>query len=145
MQISATDSTTRFPVAGDTLSKELDGKAFLQLVAAQLQHQDPLEPMDPNTFVMQLIQLTTLEQSQSMADSINSMSLATQLGSAASLIGREVQYYLPGNMETEHGVVKEVTAEKGIVSVMINDMQVPLNKLVVVGDLTLNADSEQVD
>jgi flagellar basal-body rod modification protein FlgD len=35
---------------------------FLQLLTAQLQHQDPLNPVDPTTFTSQLVQFNMLDQ-----------------------------------------------------------------------------------
>jgi flagellar basal-body rod modification protein FlgD len=35
---------------------------FMQLLITQLQNQDPLSPMDPSTFVTQLVGVNTLDQ-----------------------------------------------------------------------------------
>ena len=39
----------------------MDGM-FMQLLITQLQNQDPLSPMDPSTFVSQLVGVTNLDQ-----------------------------------------------------------------------------------
>ncbi len=39
----------------------IDGM-FMQLLVAQLQNQDPMSPMDPSTFVNQLVGVSTLDQ-----------------------------------------------------------------------------------
>jgi flagellar basal-body rod modification protein FlgD len=41
---------------------ELTGDSFMTLLVAQLQNQDPLQPMDPTQFVDQLVQFNQLEQ-----------------------------------------------------------------------------------
>lgn len=43
-------------------SNRLTGDSFIQLLTAQLQSQDPLNPVDPTTFVTQLVQFNQLEQ-----------------------------------------------------------------------------------
>ncbi len=43
-------------------SNQLNGNSFIQLLAAQLQAQDPLNPLDPSTFVTQLVQFNQLQQ-----------------------------------------------------------------------------------
>ncbi|MGH9573444.1 MAG: flagellar hook assembly protein FlgD [Candidatus Acidiferrales bacterium] len=43
-------------------SNQLTGDSFIQLLSAQLQSQDPLNPVDPTTFVTQLVQFNQLEQ-----------------------------------------------------------------------------------
>jgi flagellar hook assembly protein FlgD len=41
---------------------QLTGNDFITLLAAQLQAQDPLNPIDPTTFVTQLVQFNQLQQ-----------------------------------------------------------------------------------
>lgn len=71
---------------------------FLKLLVAQLEHQDPLSPMDNREFVAQLAQLSALEQLQninfslSASQKVNS-SLNRSINSllAPSLIGRWIK------------------------------------------------------
>ena len=46
----------------------LDKEAFLQLLVAQMQYQDPLEPMDNTEYVSQLATFSQLEAIQNMTD-----------------------------------------------------------------------------
>lgn len=56
---SATDSTgSKSASAGANLQPN----DFITLLVAQLKSQDPFNPMDPTTFVNQLVQFNTLEQ-----------------------------------------------------------------------------------
>jgi flagellar basal-body rod modification protein FlgD len=41
---------------------DLSGNAFITLLVAQIQGQDPLNPMDPTQFVTQLVQFNQLDQ-----------------------------------------------------------------------------------
>lgn len=43
-------------------NNQLTGDSFIQLLSAQLQAQDPLNPLDPSTFVTQLVQFNQLQQ-----------------------------------------------------------------------------------
>jgi len=45
-----------------TSNSQLSSDAFLTLLVAQLRAQNPLEPLNPNEFVAQLVQFNTLEQ-----------------------------------------------------------------------------------
>jgi flagellar basal-body rod modification protein FlgD len=70
-----------------------DYQAFLKLLVAQIQNQDPLEPMDSTTFVTQLAQLTQVEQAMTTNSHLEKISKRMDLSSAFSdvaLIGREV-------------------------------------------------------
>ncbi|MBV8829427.1 MAG: hypothetical protein JO108_09410 [Acidobacteriaceae bacterium] len=48
--------------------------AFLTLLVAQLQNQDPLQPMDGTTFVTQLAQFNDVEQNLGMKQDLDAMS-----------------------------------------------------------------------
>lgn len=75
-------------------SQELGETEFLELLIAQLENQDPLEPMDNSEFVAQLAQFSNVEQLVAVNEGIDI--LATQLLSAnnvqaTSLVGKEVE------------------------------------------------------
>jgi flagellar basal-body rod modification protein FlgD len=48
-------------------------QSFLQLLVAQLQNQDPLNPQDGTQFVSQLAQMSSLEQELQMREDLDSM------------------------------------------------------------------------
>jgi len=76
-----------------TGSQDLGRDQFLQMLIAQLQHQDPLDPQDASQFTAQLAQFTSLDQLVSMRTSIEQLARAETTGqslSAAALIGRNV-------------------------------------------------------
>jgi len=82
--------------AGTGTSKKTDslGQAdFLRLMTEQLQHQDPLNPMENSEFLGQLAQFSTVQGIQGLQTSMDSFqgSLATdQMLRGASLVGRSV-------------------------------------------------------
>ena len=49
---------------------ELGQDAFLKLLVTQLQHQDPLNPLDDTEFIAQLAQFSSLEKLTEMAASL---------------------------------------------------------------------------
>lgn len=68
--------STNSPSAGSSTavsatSASTDQNMFLQLLVAQLQNQDPTQPMDSTTFVTQLAQFQQLESTNNMATSIS--------------------------------------------------------------------------
>ncbi|PYE84367.1 flagellar hook assembly protein FlgD [Pseudoroseicyclus aestuarii] len=70
-----------------------DYESFLTLLTAQIQNQNPLEPMDSTTFVSQLAQLSQVEQA--VQTNTNLEEIASQLAQAGALsgvqmLGREV-------------------------------------------------------
>lgn len=72
---------------------ELDRMAFLQLLMTQLQHQDPLEPVENTDMIAQLAQFSSLEQMTNLNSSFGALSgNIDQLNfiSASGLVGRYV-------------------------------------------------------
>ncbi len=52
-----------------------DSGVFMQLLMTQLQSQDPLSPMDTNSFVSQLVQFNTLDQISQIRELVQSMQI----------------------------------------------------------------------
>jgi flagellar basal-body rod modification protein FlgD len=88
---SVAQQTTQAGLSGKTLASNFD--TFLKLLTAQLQNQDPLEPMDSAKFTEQLVQYSSVEQGIYTNKNLETLIALQQgggLGSAVSYIGREV-------------------------------------------------------
>jgi flagellar basal-body rod modification protein FlgD len=88
---STTD--TAASAAASATAPALGQDAFLKLLMAQLQNQDPLQPTDGTEFVTQLAQFSQVEQS--VAQSTTLGNIATQLqglsnANASDLVGKTV-------------------------------------------------------
>ena len=80
--------------AAQGTTKETSKETFIKLLVAQLEHQNPLSPMDNMQFTQQLAQFTSLEQLQSMNTNLSALMQAqttTNGLQAATLIGKQVQ------------------------------------------------------
>ncbi len=95
----------------------LDKQAFLQLLVAQLQYQDPLQPMDNTEYVSQLATFSELEQMQNMAKT-------TELSRATALVGQTVT--VNSTNETT-GAVTEVTGEVEYVYQSGSNVKISIN------------------
>ena len=73
---------------------ELGQDAFLTLFTAQLQNQNPLDPMDNEAFVSQLAEFSSLEGIKGMQGSLDNMvngMRQEQMVAGANLVGKKVQ------------------------------------------------------
>ena len=84
---AGTSTTTAVSGAGTTASSTgsnlstITNTEFLQILIAQLQNQDPLNPTDPDQFVTELAEMTQVQSLQSMQTSLSD--LATSLGTGS--------------------------------------------------------------
>ena len=78
---------------------------FLKLFVAQLQHQDPMNPMQDSDFMGQMASFSTLEQ-------VSNLASENAKTNAIGLIGRTVTY--KGKDGAEHtGAVEKVSTKDG--------------------------------
>jgi len=107
---------------------------YMTLLVAQLQNQNPLEPMDNDQMAMQLAQYSQLQQLESMNSNFASVLESTQMDYASSLLGKTVSYYTTdtdGSVVSQEGTVEEVgTDSDGNVILNVNDLAVGLGDIV---------------
>jgi flagellar basal-body rod modification protein FlgD len=89
----------------------LSKDGFLKLFVAQLQHQDPMSPMDTSDSVAQMASFSMVEQITNMAGSNSKIEQALTTSSAVGLIGRTVSY-TDADKTTKSGVVEGVSTDK---------------------------------
>jgi flagellar basal-body rod modification protein FlgD len=75
---SSTASTTAAINATDSLGNE---NTFLQLLVAQIQNQDPTQPVDSSTFLTQLAEFSQLEQLIGIRQDVGQLDPTTPTGS----------------------------------------------------------------
>ena len=104
MSISAATSTpdvivSSTPAASSASSSTVSADTFLKLLVAQMQNQDPLNPMDNAEVTSQMAQINTVTGINTLNTTVQSLSSQfTQMQAlqAASLVGQSV--IVPGNM-----------------------------------------------
>ena len=89
-----------------------DSDSFLLLLVAQLRGQDPLEPMDNQDFVTQLVQFSSLQNMVELKSVVWALVEAQRHSYAVSLLGCEVEYMdEAGNLQ--QGEVAQVNLSVG--------------------------------
>ena len=90
----ATPSIPRWPAV--RLSLTSDYNTFLQLLTTQLKNQDPLSPMDTNTFTQQLVAMNGVQQQLQTNSLLQTLvNQSSGAGPAVNLIGKQVQATSP--------------------------------------------------
>jgi flagellar basal-body rod modification protein FlgD len=89
-------------------SNELGQSAFLELMIAQLNNQDPLSPQDNTAFVAQLAQFSSVEGLERLNNNFQSFTntfMSNQALQASSLVGRSVTVNAESSRLLAGGVV----------------------------------------
>ena len=110
--INATGSPSPATQAVSGKNAELGKDQFLKLFVAQLQHQDPMNPMQDQDFMGQMASFSTLEQVTNLASANEAMAANLQLSQSVGLIGRTVTWN--DEADVPHtGVVEKVSQKDG--------------------------------
>lgn len=117
-QSSANSSTN---VTGTSL----DSNQFMQILMAQLTHQNPLEPMDSNEMMSQFSQLNSLQELRDIHSAMDKVSASNQTNYLASLIGKTVKVNRPDGKFLE-GVVDGVLVDGDTPQILIGSETVDL-------------------
>jgi flagellar basal-body rod modification protein FlgD len=100
-----TTNSTNSTVSSGQINLTSDYNTFLQLLTTQLKNQDPLSPMDTNSFTQQLVQMNGVQQQLQtnalLQTLVNSNSGA---GPAVNLIGKSIQAASPTATMSNGGI-----------------------------------------
>lgn len=130
--------STTSGAAGATTSKaagnkgaSLDYDAFLKLLIAQMQNQDPLEPMKSSDYVAQLATFSQVEKSVEMNTRLSEVLSAVQMQQASSIVGQT----LTSADGTVSGVVQSSKIVNGtVVGILADGQEITVTEGVVVGN-----------
>lgn len=104
-----TQSTNQNPTGHDAF-RDLDLNSFLSMMIAELQNQDPLNPMDNAQLLQQVSQIREIESNLRLVSTLESLVRSQSLASGANLIGRVVKG-LDADGKEAIGIVERVSAD----------------------------------
>lgn len=108
----------------------------MQLLVAQLQNQDPMQPQDTSEMVAQLAQFSSLEQMTNLSQTdsqvlsaVQSLATLTSMAFAHQLIGTTVSVD-DGSGNSVSGQVSAITMNNGSAEIVIDGTSYPLSQVV---------------
>jgi flagellar basal-body rod modification protein FlgD len=105
---------------------------FLKLMVAQLQHQDPSNPMDDKAFMGQMAQFATLEQVTNVAEGLDRLSFSGQVSQSVALIGHTIGFVRTDGTAGS-GVAESITVHDGQILIKVGSEEVSPGDVVSVG------------
>ncbi len=128
-------STVKPPTVADPASvaarvpqKSLGQQDFLKLITVQLTKQDPMKPMEDTSFIAQMAQFTSLEQTNSLVKEFGLMRSSADFSSASALLGRQVTLETKADGAVT-GTVDAVDARDGTPKLFVGGKLFPLSTL----------------
>ena len=110
--IKSNDTPTASTQAASGKNSAMGKDQFLKLFVAQLQHQDPMNPMQDQDFMGQMASFSTLEQVTNLAKANEAIATNSALSQSVGLIGRTVTW-TAADKTTHTGVVEKVNQTDG--------------------------------
>lgn len=109
-----------------TIDSDIGKDAFLKILVAQLQHQDPLKPMEDTDFIAQMAQFSALEQ-------MTNLNHNSKVSQAFGLVGKYVIAQITDSQTGKPclitGKVDSVISSDGLINVNVGGVIVSLNNI----------------
>ena len=113
-QTAGTTGSNQVTNPGATMGSD----EFLQLLMAQMQNQDPMDPMNDDTSIQEMAQFSTVQEITNLDTEVSSQAYNDEISQAVSLIGHTVGY-TNSDGSTGSGVATSVSVDQGSGTVSI--------------------------
>jgi len=97
----------------------------------QLQHQDPMNPMDDKDFMGQMAQFSSLEQITNLVAATQQQAFSSQMSQAVGLIGHQVSW-VSADGTNGSGTASKVSISDGAIQITVGDSQITPDEIVQV-------------
>ena len=111
-QIPAAGSSSDQSFGAHNSLNNVDIDDFLKLMIAELQNQDPLNPLENDELVAQIGQIRSVGATEKLSETLDSVLLGQNISSATNLIGAEIDAISDDNQKIT-GVVERVSVANG--------------------------------
>ena len=105
---------------------------FMNLIVAQIQYQDPLEPVSQENVTAQLAQISTVSGINELNLQFRELFQMQTLFDGANMVGSNVEYVDPETGASSFGTVTEVRSENEQLIFTVNDRQIAMADIVAV-------------
>jgi flagellar basal-body rod modification protein FlgD len=136
MSVNPTTQSTGSPSTGQTTSVSnpngvLGKDDFLKLLVAQMQNQDPMNPMDDNQTMSQMAQFSTVEGITNLNTAVDNQNFSAQVSQSVELLGKTVTW-LNADGSSGSGVADKVTVSGNAIQIDVNGQNVSPGSIVSV-------------
>ncbi|MCA9100204.1 MAG: flagellar hook capping FlgD N-terminal domain-containing protein [Pirellulales bacterium] len=116
---------------------------FIELMVAELQNQDPLDPMDNSEILQQISQIREIDVSDRLGQTLDSVLAGQNFASASAMVGKYVRALTDADGYIE-GAVDSVSIAGGQVKVHIGAQTVAMDKVAEIFNEEPTADTNNL-
>jgi len=131
LEVTGSQSTTGTQGAATNLTSSLNKDQFLQLFIAELENQDPMEPMKTEQLTSQLAQLTIVEKLEHMANATDQLldnSITNAFSGYSDWIGKTGFWVDSEGMEIT-GTIESIMLKDQLYYALIDGHEVPVTEI----------------
>lgn len=132
MTVAASSSVGQTTATSTSTTKSTSKDQFLKLFLAQLQNQNPLEPMQDRDFLMQLAQFTQVENVEEMTHTLQKLQTLVTSTQATALLGKQVLALQEGEAVPVEGKVSAIRFTADGVWLLVDGKMVNVENVVQV-------------
>jgi len=126
-----TSTSATSPATSDRLN-ELTMSDFIKMMVAELENQDPMNPMSNTEMLQQISQMRSITSNDRLTNGIESLTLGQALSTASSLIGKKITGINTLGQDIE-GTVDKITIESGEAKLHVGNSIVHVNNVTAIG------------
>lgn len=127
--VPATGTSTSDTSSTSQSAPTLNYNDFLQLMIAQLQNQDPLNPTDSSQFMSQIAEFSNVEQGINANSKLDQLLVNSNISQASTMIGLQIT-----GTDGTTGIIQSVRIDSsGSTAVLTDGTKVPIDAGVTIG------------
>ncbi|HLL90959.1 MAG TPA: flagellar hook capping FlgD N-terminal domain-containing protein [Tepidisphaeraceae bacterium] len=111
----------------------LKSQDFIKMMITQLQNQDPMQPAKNEELLAQMSQISQMESSGQLTETLKGITQQNQIGSAAALIGKSVKGLDSNNNDLTGNVVAVSVTSDGANLELDNGQSLALTRVTSIG------------
>ena len=128
--LAANDTSVLDSLAGSS-AEVLSQGDFLKLLVAQMTSQNPLDPLDNQDLLTQMVQFSTLQQNTGVQKALTALHNSEGLVQANSLLGRQVTLQVDAETLTQ-GTVTAVLMDTGTPQIVVDGNAYNLDQVLMI-------------
>lgn len=117
---STAQTNTQSSGSGKDAIDSLDTSAFIKMLVAELQNQDPMNPMSNSEMLQQVSQIRSIQSNDNLSTTLQSVLLGQNLATAGYMMGLTVNG-LADSGDKVTGLVNSVSIEGGVPKLHIGE------------------------